>query len=172
MTRGLRNNNPLNIRHSADQWQGARAHQTDPSFVQFENMAYGYRAAWKVLESYWNYFSTRGLHFNVRSIIGRWAPPHGERHGKLHPLGASHHGTGRFGEPSATLQGCGYRPPRETDRGDDLHGMWHPLQGGGLERHPRGLRAGLPRQAIVGKNETHHTRRAHSRRTGGSADVG
>ena len=75
MTRGLRNNNPLNIRHSADQWQGARAQQTDPSFVQFESMAYGYRAAWKVLESYWNYFSTRGLHFNVRSIIARWAPP-------------------------------------------------------------------------------------------------
>ena len=58
MTRGIRNNNPLNIRHSADQWQGARAQQTDPSFVQFESMAYGYRAAWKVLETYWNHFSS------------------------------------------------------------------------------------------------------------------
>ncbi|MBO5741216.1 MAG: structural protein P5 [Bacteroidaceae bacterium] len=75
MTRGIRNNNPLNIRHSADQWQGARAQQTDPSFVQFESMAYGYRAAWKVLETYWNHFTGHGLAFNVRTIIGRWAPP-------------------------------------------------------------------------------------------------
>ena len=74
-TRGIRNNNPLNIRHSADQWQGARTQQTDPSFVQFESMAYGYRAAWKVLETYWNHFTGHGLAFNVRSIISRWAPP-------------------------------------------------------------------------------------------------
>ena len=39
MTRGQRNNNPLNIRHSADKWQGARVEQTDKSFVQFESMA-------------------------------------------------------------------------------------------------------------------------------------
>ena len=49
MTRGIKNNNPLNIRHSADQWQGAREEQTDKEFVQFTSMAYGYRAAWKVL---------------------------------------------------------------------------------------------------------------------------
>ena len=47
MTRGIKNNNPLNIRHSADQWQGAREEQTDKEFVQFTSMAYGYRAAWK-----------------------------------------------------------------------------------------------------------------------------
>ena len=75
MKRGIRNNNPLNIRHSADQWEGARAHQTDPSFVQFESMAYGYRAAWKILETYWKHFRNNGLAYNVRSIIGRWAPP-------------------------------------------------------------------------------------------------
>ena len=74
-SRGIRNNNPLNIRHSADRWEGARAEQTDKSFVQFESMAYGYRAAWKVLESYWKHFrEKRGL-FTVGSIIGRWAPP-------------------------------------------------------------------------------------------------
>jgi hypothetical protein len=43
--RGIRNNNPLNIRHSADQWQGACEEQKDKSFVQFKSMAYGYRAA-------------------------------------------------------------------------------------------------------------------------------
>ena len=75
MKRGLRNNNPLNIRHSADKWQGARINQTDKSFVQFETMAYGYRAAWKVLESYWKHFKQQGQPFTVRNIIHRWAPP-------------------------------------------------------------------------------------------------
>ena len=45
-SRGLRNNNPLNIRCSADRWQGMATTQTDKSFVQFETMGYGYRAAW------------------------------------------------------------------------------------------------------------------------------
>ena len=49
MKRAIRNNNPLNIRHSADRWDGMRMEQTDKSFVQFQSMAYGYRAAWK----YW-----------------------------------------------------------------------------------------------------------------------
>ena len=74
-TRGLRNNNPLNIRRSKDSWQGARAEQTDKAFVQFKTMAYGYRAAWKTLESYWKYFHDLPKPFNVRNIITRWAPP-------------------------------------------------------------------------------------------------
>ena len=74
-TRGIRNNNPLNIRHSASKWQGVRKEQTDKSFVQFTSMAYGYRAVWKILESYWKYFHNLPKAFNVRNIITRWAPP-------------------------------------------------------------------------------------------------
>ena len=74
-SRGIRNNNPLNIRHSADRWQGACIHQTDKSFVQFESMAYGYRAAWKVLDTYWKNFEKEKKPYTVRNIIGRWAPP-------------------------------------------------------------------------------------------------
>ena len=74
-TRGIRNNNPLNIRHSKDRWEGARNEQTDKAFVQFTTMAYGYRAAWKVMESYWKYFHDLPKPFNVRNIISRWAPP-------------------------------------------------------------------------------------------------
>ena len=74
-TRGTKNNNPLNLRHSADQWQGARKEQTDKSFVQFESMAYGYRAAWKTLDSYWKHFKRLRQPFTVRAIISRWAPP-------------------------------------------------------------------------------------------------
>ena len=75
MSRGIRNNNPLNIRRSNDRWKGARMEQTDRSFVQFVSMAYGYRAAWKVLESYWKHFKKERLPFTVQNIIQRWAPP-------------------------------------------------------------------------------------------------
>jgi len=73
--RGIRNNNPLNIRRSKDRWKGACTEQKDKAFVQFKSMAYGYRAAWKTLESYWKYFHDLPKPFNVRNIISRWAPP-------------------------------------------------------------------------------------------------
>ena len=75
MKRGIRNNNPLNIRRSSTRWQGARKEQTDKSFVQFETMAYGYRAAWKILQTYYERFCMEGKAFTVRNIISRWAPP-------------------------------------------------------------------------------------------------
>ena len=50
LPRGIRNNNPLNIRRTAkDQWKGLRAHQTDASFCQFESLEYGWRAAFYLL---------------------------------------------------------------------------------------------------------------------------
>ena len=73
--RGLRNNNPLNIRRTATRWLGARIEQTDKSFVQFTSMAYGYRAAWKILQSYYERFCREGTSFTVRNIVSRWAPP-------------------------------------------------------------------------------------------------
>ena len=73
-TRGWRNNNPLNIVHSADQWQGASKTQTDSRFVQFTDMAYGYRAAIKTLQSYCNLFKSKGKMFNISNIIKRWCP--------------------------------------------------------------------------------------------------
>ena len=38
-------------------------------------MAYGYRAAWKTLETYWKHFHSTKQPYNVTTIIGRWAPP-------------------------------------------------------------------------------------------------
>ena len=73
--RGLRKNNPLNIRRSADQWQGMAATQTDTAFVQFESMAYGYRAVWKTLDTYCLRFRRERLPYNVRNIITHWALP-------------------------------------------------------------------------------------------------
>ena len=73
--RGLHNNNPLNIRHSKDQWQGASIPQTDKEFVQFQTMAYGYRAAWRTLHTYYKRLRDRKKLFTVENIISRWAPP-------------------------------------------------------------------------------------------------
>ena len=75
MKRGLRNNNPLNIRHSRSCWQGMAKEQNDAVFVTFQSMAYGYRAAWRTLFTYFYRFITEKKPFTVRNIISRWAPP-------------------------------------------------------------------------------------------------
>lgn len=68
--RGIRNNNPGNIRRSGIQWQGMSAQQTDPEFVQFITPEYGIRALSHVLDTY---SGSYGLN-TVRGIIGRYAP--------------------------------------------------------------------------------------------------
>lgn len=68
LPRGLRNNNPGNIRHG-DNWQGMKKKQTDDDFVQFTSPEYGIRAMVKVLRSYRN----RGL-VTLERIISTWAP--------------------------------------------------------------------------------------------------
>lgn len=50
--RGIRNNNPLNIRINGTKWEGLCPVQTDKSFFQFRTMAYGYRAAIKTIHEY------------------------------------------------------------------------------------------------------------------------
>jgi len=71
-TRGLRNNNPGNIRHSGSRWQGMSADQSgDSAFVQFDKPEYGIRALAKLLKNY----QSRYQLLTVRQIINRWAPP-------------------------------------------------------------------------------------------------
>ena len=69
-TRGIRNNNPLNIRHGKSQWVGMRKVQTDKAFVQFTERVFGYRAAFVLLRNYIG----RGVN-TIGKIIARWAPP-------------------------------------------------------------------------------------------------
>ena len=76
LPRGLRNNNPLNIRLSSDRWQGQRPPSTSPEgeklFCQFYTMAYGWRAAFRLLcHTYYGKYKLR----TIRAIITRWAPP-------------------------------------------------------------------------------------------------
>lgn len=71
MTRGERNNNPLNIRRTADKWIGMSREQTDREFIVFENLTWGIRAALKLIRRYVQHYSCN----SVRKIIYRWAPP-------------------------------------------------------------------------------------------------
>ena len=70
LPRGLRNNNPGNIRRSSDRWLGLAPVQTDPDFFQFTSIEWGYRALIKTLQ---NYRRKHGLQ-TIKEMITRWAP--------------------------------------------------------------------------------------------------
>lgn len=73
--RGIRNNNPLNIRKGSN-WLGERFPQSDKSFEEFESMEYGIRAGMKLLRQYITGYNGRTRPFNtIEKIIRRWAPP-------------------------------------------------------------------------------------------------
>lgn len=72
LPRGIRNNNPGNIRHGAN-WQGLNPNgrNIDSAFCVFESPVFGIRALAKVLI---NYKKIHGLN-TVRQIVSRYAPP-------------------------------------------------------------------------------------------------
>lgn len=67
--RGLRNNNPLNIR-IGNTWLGEREHPTDGAFEEFVHIKYGYRAAFIILRRYIRRYGKN----TIASIISTWAP--------------------------------------------------------------------------------------------------
>ena len=67
--RGIRNNNPLNIR-IGNTWLGERANPNDPSFEQFVAMEYGIRAGFVLLRRYIRHYKRT----TVAAIIEAWAP--------------------------------------------------------------------------------------------------
>lgn len=73
-TRGIRNNNPLNIEYRrANNWVGRvknPADKKDSRFEEFDTMEHGLRAAILLLQGY----IKRGFN-TVPEIIGRWCPP-------------------------------------------------------------------------------------------------
>lgn len=68
--RGLRNNNPGNLRRSGTRFLGEVTPSQDPEFKQFRTMAWGYRAMFVVLYTY----CKRGLRA-IRPLIAHYAPP-------------------------------------------------------------------------------------------------
>lgn len=70
--RGIRNNNPGNIRWG-DNWKGLKANGEwyDSSFCVFETPQWGIRALVRILQNYQKKYKL----LDVRSIINRYAPP-------------------------------------------------------------------------------------------------
>ena len=68
--RGIRNNNPGNIRKDGSVWRGEVA-GPDKNFKTFETMAWGIRAIYHLLN---NYRLVYGCD-TIEKMIRRWAPP-------------------------------------------------------------------------------------------------
>lgn len=68
--RGIRNNNPGNIRNGIA-WRGLSTTIADSSFCVFVTASYGIRALARVLRAY---HERHGLN-TIRGYITRWAPP-------------------------------------------------------------------------------------------------
>jgi hypothetical protein len=69
LPRGIRNNNPANIRYDGTTWQGLDDPASDGAFCRFIDVRYGIRAIVKILNSY----AARGL-VSIRDIVSTWAP--------------------------------------------------------------------------------------------------
>lgn len=67
--RGIRNNNPLNIR-IGNSWIGEVKNPTDNEFEQFVHVCYGLRAGFILLKRYINRYKLN----TIKKIISRWAP--------------------------------------------------------------------------------------------------
>lgn len=75
LPRGIRNNNPLNIR-KGNNWKGEVSRSTDGEFEQFVSMQWGIRAGFKILKNYMTGYGGRVKALtNIHDIIHRWAPP-------------------------------------------------------------------------------------------------
>jgi hypothetical protein len=66
--KGVRNNNPGNIRVSADNWQGQVG--KDGNFLKFDTAQNGIRAMAKILKTYQNKYNLD----TITKLISRWAP--------------------------------------------------------------------------------------------------
>lgn len=72
--RGIRNNNPLNIRRGSN-WKGLREVQTDPAFCQFKTMVWGIRAAFRLMHNHITGFGgARPRCDTVAKLVSVWAP--------------------------------------------------------------------------------------------------
>lgn len=70
MPRGVRNNNPTNLRKTSDPWQGLAKEQTDSAFFVFKDPVYGLRAGARTFLTYQDRHDLN----TVEELIGRWAP--------------------------------------------------------------------------------------------------
>lgn len=67
--RGIRNNNPLNIR-IGNVWLGEVREPNDPDFEQFISMVYGVRAGFVLIRRYIRHYHRT----TIPQVIAAWAP--------------------------------------------------------------------------------------------------
>jgi hypothetical protein len=72
LPRGIRNNNPGNLRHGPSTWAGELQPGSDPMFVSFVTPAMGLRALMRLLLKYHQKYDLD----SVESVLNRFAPPH------------------------------------------------------------------------------------------------
>lgn len=70
LNRGLRNNNPGNIRKTTIKWPGKVSNPLDTAFESFDTMSNGVRAALRNAHTHWN----RGKN-SIAALVTIWAPP-------------------------------------------------------------------------------------------------
>ena len=74
MPRGIRNNNPLNIRKGSN-WKGERPIQPDQAFEEFVSMEWGIRAGIKLIRNHITGFNGKRPPANtIKKLISVWAP--------------------------------------------------------------------------------------------------
>ena len=103
LARGLRNNNPMNIRKTDIDWDG-KTTGSDESFETFIDPVYGIRAGAKLLINYQDRYNLN----TVNDIIGRFAPP-------------SENNTNSYAEHVASAIGVDVNQPINVQ--DHLHTM-------------------------------------------------
>lgn len=82
MPRGVRNNNPLNIREGKNdntQWNGEALLDTDKAFEEFKHPVYGFRAGARIIRSY----NRQGFR-TLSEVITRFAPPEDDNDTELY----------------------------------------------------------------------------------------
>ena len=73
--RGIRNNNPFNIRKGST-WKGERPNHSDPAFEEFTSMEMGIRAGLKLKRNHVTGFDGKRKPMNsIAKLIAVWAPP-------------------------------------------------------------------------------------------------
>lgn len=74
LPRGIRNNNPLNLRKSNNNWVGKIEPSKDKAFEQFLTMEHGIRAAMKNIATIVNRRKKNGKETRISDLIHVWAP--------------------------------------------------------------------------------------------------
>lgn len=88
LPRGIRNNNPGNIRKSKDKWQGLANIQPDREFFTFTSLPYGIRAMARILIKYQDDYGCD----TVQKFIARYAPANENNTGAYARYVAAHMG--------------------------------------------------------------------------------